>query len=210
MICELINISKSFKDKIIFDKFSLKIEKGDYVCITGQSGSGKSTLLNIIGLLDSPDKGIINICGKNNVKSNSKQSQILLRNNIGFLFQNFGLIDDKTVGYNLDLVCKNSSIPKKQWKIKQEKLLLDLKLNISLSEKVYNLSGGEQQRVALGRILLKDSELILADEPTGSLDYLNRNLVLEILEQLNKAGKTIIIVTHDSYIVDKCSNVIRL
>lgn len=210
MICELINISKSFKGKVIFDEFSLRIEKGDYVCITGQSGSGKSTLLNIIGLLDNPDKGIINICGKNNVKSNSKQSQKLLRNNIGFLFQNFGLIDDKTVGYNLDLVCKNSSIPKEQWKSKQEKILLDLKLNISLSEKVYNLSGGEQQRVALGRILLKDSELILADEPTGSLDYLNRNLVLEILEQLNKAGKTIIIVTHDSYIVDNCSNVINI
>lgn len=209
-ICELLNISKSFKSKNIFDNFSLKIEEGDFVCITGESGTGKSTLLNMIGLLESPDKGMINLCGYNDVKISSKIAQQILRNKIGFLFQNFGLIDDKSVGDNLDIVCKNTSIPKTKWKHKQEEILQELQLNVSLTQKVYNLSGGEQQRVALARLLLKNCEIILADEPTGSLDVSNRNLVLDILDRLNQAGKTIIIVTHDPYIVNRYKNIIKL
>lgn len=209
-ICELHNISKSFKTKKIFDNFSLSIKKNEQVCITGESGSGKSTLLNIIGLLDSPDNGTVNICGVQNVQANSKKSQILLRNKIGFLFQNFGLIDDKTIGYNLDIACKNSKIPKKKWKEKQIEVLNDLKLKLPLNENIYNLSGGEQQRIAMARILLKDCDIILADEPTGSLDVLNRDIVLNILDKLNDKGKTILIVTHDPYIVSKSHRVINL
>lgn len=209
-ICELHNISKSFKTKKIFDNFSLSIKKNEQVCITGESGSGKSTLLNIIGLLDSPDNGTVNICGVQNVKANSKKSQILLRNKIGFLFQNFGLIDDKTIGYNLDISCKNSKIPQKKWKEKQIEVLNDLKLKLPLNENIYNLSGGEQQRIAMARILLKDCDIILADEPTGSLDVLNRDIVLNILDKLNDKGKTILIVTHDPYIVSKSHRVINL
>lgn len=210
IICNLNNITKSFKEKKILNQLSLTIEQGDFVCITGKSGAGKSTLLNIIGLLESPDEGEISLCGHKNVKVNSKIAQQLLRDKIGFLFQNFGLIDDETVGYNLDLVCEKTKIPKKQWKHKQEKVLKDLELDIPLSQKVYKLSGGEQQRIALARLVLKKCEIILADEPTGSLDVANRNIVLEILEKLNTAGKTIIIVTHDPYIVNKYSKVITL
>ncbi|SHJ74294.1 ATP-binding cassette domain-containing protein, partial [Paramaledivibacter caminithermalis] len=145
-ICELHNISKSFGKKTIFDDFSLMIEQGDQICITGKSGSGKSTLLNIMGLLENPDTGTINVCGATDVKANSRQAQHLLRTKIGFLFQNFALIDDKSVSYNLDIACINSKIPRSKWNDKKTKLLKDLQLNISLKEKVYNLSGGEQQR----------------------------------------------------------------
>lgn len=210
VICELSNISKSFKDKNIFNNFSLKIEKGSFLCVTGKSGSGKSTFLNILGLLENVDSGTINICGYNDVKPSTKNAQDILRNKIGFLFQNLGLIDDKSVGYNLDLVCKNTSIPKSKWKQKQEEVLKGLQLNISLSQKIYNLSGGEQQRVALARLLLKNCEIILADEPTGSLDVANRDLVLDVLDKLNQEGKTIIMVTHDPYIVSRYRNTIWL
>lgn len=210
VICSLNNVTKSFKEKKIFEHLSLTIEQGDFWCITGKSGSGKSTLLNLIGLLESPDEGEISLCGYENVKTNSKIAQQLLRDKIGFLFQNFGLIDDKTVGYNLDLVCQKTKIPKSQWKHQQEKILKNLELDIPLSQKIYKLSGGEQQRIALARLLLRNCEIILADEPTGSLDVTNRNIVLEILEKLNASGKTIIMVTHDPYIVNRYSNVITL
>ena len=110
----------------------------------------------------------------------------------------------------MDLVCKNTSIPKSKWKQKQEEVLKGLQLNISLSQKIYNLSGGEQQRVALARLLLKNCEIILADEPTGSLDVANRDLVLDVLDKLNQEGKTIIMVTHDPYIVSRYRNTIWL
>lgn len=209
-ICELHDVSKSFGKKIIFDDFSLLIKQGEQICITGKSGSGKSTLLNIMGLLENPDSGIINICGATNVKANSRQAQHLLRTKIGFLFQNFALIDDKSVNYNLDIACINLKLPKSKWNEKKIEVLKDLQLDISLQEKVYNLSGGEQQRLALGRILLKNCDLILADEPTGSLDIFNRDKTLDILSQLNNEGKTIVLISHDPYIVSKCHRVIEL
>ncbi|SHK31786.1 ATP-binding cassette domain-containing protein, partial [Paramaledivibacter caminithermalis] len=162
------------------------------------------------GLLENPDTGTINVCGATDVKANSRQAQHLLRTKIGFLFQNFALIDDKSVSYNLDIACINSKIPRSKWNDKKTKLLKDLQLNISLKEKVYNLSGGEQQRLALARILLKNCDLIFADEPTGSLDISNRDIILDILSQLNRKGKTIVLVSHDSYIVNNSRRVVEL
>lgn len=209
-ICELHGISKSFGKKTIFNDFSLKIEQGDQICITGKSGSGKSTLLNIMGLLEKADSGTINMCGVKDVKANSRQAQNLLRTKIGFLFQNFALIDDKSVDYNLDIACINSKVPKSKWHNKKLELLKELQLDISLKDKVYNLSGGEQQRLALARILLKNCEVIFADEPTGSLDIYNRDITLDILSKLNRDGKTIIMVSHDPYIVNKSRKVVEL
>lgn len=209
-ICELHNINKCFGEKIIFDKYNLDIKQGEQICITGKSGSGKSTLLNIMGLLEKPDNGTINICGKTDVKVNSRQAQNLLRRKIGFLFQNFALINDKSVSYNLDIACINSKMPKSKWNNKKIKILRDLQLDVSLKEKVYNLSGGEQQRIALARILLKNCDFILADEPTGSLDISNRDITLDILSELNRKGKTIVLVSHDPYIVNNSSRVVYL
>ncbi len=209
-ICELHSISKAFGEKVIFEDFSLTIEQGDQICISGKSGSGKSTLLNIMGLLESPDAGTVNVCGITDVKANSRQARHLLRTKIGFLFQNFALIDDKSVGYNLDIACVNSKIPKSKWNDRKTELLKDLQLDISLKEKVYKLSGGEQQRLALARILLKNCGLIFADEPTGSLDIANRDITLDILLRLNRTGKTVVLVSHDPYIVNKSRRVVEL
>ncbi|WP_152598501.1 ATP-binding cassette domain-containing protein [Heyndrickxia coagulans] len=141
------------------------------------------------------------------VKPNSHTAQKLLRHKIGFLFQNFALIDDKSVNYNLDLAC----VDKKRWdKNSKTQLLEKLQLDVSLNKKVYHLSGGEQQRLALARLIMKDCDFILADEPTGSLDQTNRNTVLDILSQLNHNGKTIVIVSHDPFVMERCQRVVNL
>ena len=180
----------------------MEIEEGDFVCISGESGKGKSTLLNMIGLLDMPDSGNIIINGKKNVKFSSKDGRELMKNKISYIFQNFGLVDDQTVEYNLKISGKFSGKNKKN---DLENALERVGLNKNmLNQKIFTLSGGEQQRVALARIYLKDSDMILADEPTGSLDANNRNKVMEILKDLNNSGKTVVIVTHDEEVV-KCA-----
>lgn len=205
--CELLNVNKSFENKHILKDFSLEVNQGELICISGQSGAGKSTLIHIIGLLEKTDTGVINVCGQKNLKPNSRQAKRLLRHNIGFLFQNFALIDDKSVGYNLNIgFVKKGRLDKK----KKLELLKDLELDVTLDDKVFQLSGGEQQRLAIARLLVKDCDLILADEPTGSLDAANRAKVLDILMRLNQAGKTIIIVSHDPYVMNRCNRVIHL
>lgn len=209
-IIELSNINKTYKQKQLFHDFSLKIEQGEFICITGESGSGKSTLLNIIGLLEQPDQGVVNICGIKDVKMNSKISKQLLREKIGFLFQNYALVDDQSISYNLDIACKNLKYTKKE-KIEIQKKTLDkLRLESDLNTKIYQLSGGEQQRVALARILIKNCDIILADEPTASLDVINRDMVLDCLKELNQLSKTIIIVSHDPYIIEQAERVLYL
>lgn len=207
MICELRNIQKKFEEKTVFKNFNLSVKQGDFIGITGNSGSGKSTLLNMMGLLESPDEGIINMYDKQNVKPNTRSAQKLLRHKIGFLFQNFALIDDKSVNYNLDIAC----LDKKHWNKTNKMQLLDkLRLDVPLNKKAYHLSGGEQQRLALARLMIKDCDLILADEPTGSLDQTNRNAVLDVLSQLNRDGKTIVVVSHDPFVIEQCQKEIKL
>lgn len=187
------NLCKGFYDKILFDDFNLTIESGDYVTISGESGCGKTTLLNMIGGLEKPDDGEINVFDINIVKR--KNLQKYFAQTVGFVFQNFALVDDKTVMENLNLVRKKN---RSDMSIMQalEKVGLEDKAD----SKVYTLSGGEQQRIALARLMIKKCKLILADEPTGSLDKKNTDIVMKILKQLNDEGKTIVLVTHDENI----------
>ncbi len=208
---ELIDVKKKYDGKTIIDGLNFEIGSGEMVAITGPSGSGKSTILNMIGLLEKPDAGTINLFGKPAPKINSAKSKLLLRNKIAYLFQNYALVDNETTDYNLNIALEYVKADKNQ----KRKMKIDALSKVGLDEtylkkKIYQLSGGEQQRIAVARIILKPCELILADEPTGSLDAQNRNEIMKILQQLNKSGKTIIIVTHDEYVAGQCSRKIEL
>lgn len=201
-------IHKQYHDHVIFDDFSMEIEQGSFVAIQGASGSGKSTLLNMIGLLDSPDKGNIVIFDKKNVKPFSRQANKLLKAKIGYLFQNFALIDNKSVYYNLYLSIDHFSFPDKKERIL--KALEDVGLKGFENKKICECSGGEQQRVALARLLIKPCQLILADEPTGSLDSVNKKVVFKILKKMQSQGKTIVIVSHDEELVERADRIINI
>lgn len=200
---EIKNLCKSFGDNIIFKDFNVTINDGEYVVFAGKSGCGKTTLLNMIGALEKPDSGKIIVNGIDiGIKRKQKE---YFRSTVGFLFQNFALIENKTVRQNLDLVQK---------KYRSEVTISQALNAVGIAGKedtaVYKLSGGEQQRVALARLMIKKCDIILADEPTGSLDTDNAKSVVSILKQLNSQGKTIILVTHDERIMADCERVIKL
>ena len=208
MEIELKNISKKYENKQVLDNFNLVVNKGEMMAITGQSGTGKSTLLNIVGLLEEPDSGDVIIQGIENAWKSEKKQIELFRYTIGYLFQNYALIDNETVGKNLDVALEYVKLPNKEDKKKE--VLEKVGLLDKLNSKIYQLSGGEQQRIALARLMLKKNDIILADEPTGSLDEVNRDQVLSILKSLNNEGKTILIVTHDPEVSKICTNVVTL
>ncbi|MCC2248888.1 putative bacteriocin export ABC transporter [Virgibacillus sp. AGTR] len=202
------NMNKKFNEKSIFEDFNLEINSGEFVGIIGKSGKGKTTLLNIIGTLEEADSGIVKVMGKDIHKKRIKR--YLLRHHLGFIFQNYALIDNASVNDNLELALKHKKISKKE---KMESITLVLEevgLNNYSKEKVHTLSGGEQQRIAIARLLLKDPDIILADEPTGSLDNENRDIIVSLFKNLYKQGKTIIMVTHDKDLAHHFSKVIQL
>lgn len=209
-ICELINVSKSYADHVVLDNISMAVCEGEMIAITGRSGSGKTTILNIMGLLENPDNGVIRLFDEKSPRIGSVRANKLLRTRLSYLFQNCALIDDATVDYNLEIPLIYSNKTRREKQDLKMAALEKVGLNISLKQKIYELSGGEQQRVAIARILLKPCDLILADEPTGSLDSGNRNEIMRILKELHKAGKTIIIVTHDQYVAEACNGTIKL
>lgn len=203
---EIRQLCKHFDDKEIFNSFDLTIEDGEMVGISGSSGSGKTTLLNILGKLDDDYQGEILIDGKD-IKKISKT--MYLRNSIGYLFQNYALADNLTVSKNLKFAlkyCDDKSDDNRDTALRKVGLDPDKYLN----KKVFSLSGGEQQRVALARLFLKPCNIVLADEPTGSLDIKNRDSILNTLKQMNKDGKTVIIVTHDPYVLTICDKVVNI
>lgn len=203
MIIKLENVKKSFGDNIIFDDLSFEIKRGELVAIIGKSGSGKSTLLNILGGLEKIDSGKITV---DDIDITQKKNLVnYFRTEVGFVFQNFALTENKTVKENLDIIKKNAKSG-----ITIEEALESVGLKDKLNEKVYKLSGGEQQRVSLARVMIKKCNVILADEPTGSLDPENGNKIMDIFKRLNKEGKTVIIVTHDMRIAEQCGRIIEI
>ncbi|PPB08847.1 ABC transporter ATP-binding protein [Brevibacillus laterosporus] len=209
-VCELVDVSKRYQDHLVLEHINLKVYEGEMLAITGKSGSGKTTVLNILGLLENPSGGTVKLFDKSPPRIGSAQANRLLRTKIAYLFQNYALIDDATVEYNLEIPLLYSRKSKKE----KQKLKMDalekVGMDIPLKQKTYGLSGGEQQRVAIARTLLKPCDIILADEPTGSLDIDNRNEIVKLLKGLNNEGKTIIIVTHDQYVAEECDRIIKL
>ncbi|WP_295084813.1 putative bacteriocin export ABC transporter [Ruminococcus sp.] len=203
------NICKKFGNKLIFDNYSLTINQGEFVSIIGESGKGKTTLLNIIGMLERPDAGNVIIKGVNNPFFTQSSGRKLLRNNIIYLFQNNGLVESETVKYNLE-IC-NQSMSKRDMQSQMKEALKNVGLTeTDLKRKIYELSGGEQQRVAIARIYLKPADIILADEPTGSLDHHNRDIIMNLIRNFHKEGKTIVVVTHDKEVAECSQRVIEL
>ena len=185
----LSNINKRFGEKVLFRDYSLHIEAGEFVAIKGESGAGKTTLLNIIGLLETPDSGSVTLCGARNPSFSSRAAVHLRRHKLSYLFQNYGLVDTDTVEANMKLATRFGKAKGKAEKERIADALAQVGLSGYERRKVYTLSGGEQQRVALAKIIAKSPDIILADEPTGSLDERNRSYVMDILKELNRQGK---------------------
>lgn len=202
---EVKELSKKYNSHYIFKNINFEIYRGEMVALIGPSGVGKSTLLNIIGSLESFEEGEVLIDGE---KINHKQNIKLLRDKFGFLFQNYALIDQETVSKNLDIALKFAKNINKE-ELKQQ-VMRKVGLMDKMNNRIYELSGGEQQRVALARLMLKPCEVILADEPTGALDSENRDMVLGFLKELNQEGKTLLVVTHDPYVAEFCDRKIEL
>lgn len=200
---------KKYGNKVIFEKFNLEIAEGEFVVITGASGSGKTTLLNIIGLLDTMDSGKFELLHITDPSIDEKSGRELLRTRISYIFQNFALVDSKSVMYNLMIPL--NIIPKIN-RAEKKKRIAQVLEEVGLAgyerKKVYELSGGEQQRVSFAMAILKNPDLILADEPTGSLDIQNRDCIMELFVKLHQQGKTVIIVTHDPEISHYADRVI--
>ncbi|WP_102401091.1 ABC transporter ATP-binding protein [Haloimpatiens massiliensis] len=197
------NLNKKFDDKIVFSNLNLEIEDGEFIILGGPSGCGKTTLLNMIGAIEKFDSGEIIVDG---IDIKNKRNHLnYFRKKIGFLFQNFALVDNKTVKENLKIISKDCKT-----NLSMEEALRIVGLKDKLNKKVYTLSGGEQQRVAIARLMLKKCDVILADEPTGSLDRKNAEAVINILKELNTQGKTIVLVTHDEYIKKQGNRVVNL
>lgn len=210
MVIEIKNLKKKFKNFILFKDLNLKIESGLITCIYGASGCGKTTLLDIIGQIQDFDAGEVLYDGKT---IRGKREKIkFLREKVGFVFQDYGLIENEIVKQNLQLM----------YCVKKNKNLLNdinpilKKLNLDegfLNRKIYGMSGGEQQRITIAKILLKNPDIILADEPTASLDEENKKIVLNFFKDYSKQGKTIIIVSHEKDIAkfsDVCINLEEL
>ena len=189
------NVNKSFGAHHVLKDVNLNINEGDFICIFGKSGGGKTTLLNIIGTLESYDSVDMSSFAKLNPIKKKKDCELLRRNNIAYLFQNFALVEKMTVEENMKLAVKYNKAKNKKELI--QNALDKMGVGDKLKSKVYELSGGEQQRVAIARNMVKPFDIMLADEPTGSLDDENKSIVIDTLLTLNKEGKTIVVVSHD-------------
>lgn len=216
MLVELSHLKKIYHEKkknacTVLKDVSLQIETGEMIAIMGKSGSGKSTLLNILGCLDTQTAGCYLLDGES-VGQMDWDTRALIRNRrIGFVMQDFGLIEYQTVWDNLLIPLYFNETVRRQ---DMRQLCLDALRQTGMEgrggEKVSTLSGGEKQRVAIARALINSPSLILADEPTGALDQENTDKILALLQQLHHAGRTIVIVTHDQQVADACDKTYKL
>lgn len=195
-----VDLTKIFRTEEIetsaLDKVNLHIKQGEFVAIMGPSGCGKSTLLNIVGLLDNPTSGQYFFDGQEVGSLKERHRTLLRKGKIGFVFQSFNLIDELNVYENVELPLIYLKMSARERREKVEKVLEQMKIGHRRKHFPQQLSGGQQQRVAIARAVVAEPKLILADEPTGNLDSKNGIEVMNLLSELNKAGTTIVMVTH--------------
>jgi putative ABC transport system ATP-binding protein len=191
-------------------EIDLEVEPGEFLAIVGPSGSGKSTLMNLIGCLDRPSGGEYHLDGDEVSKLNDDELAHIRNKKIGFVFQTFNLLPRTNCLHNVELPLLYSNVARRE----RERKALEMLTRVGLAERVYHnpneLSGGERQRVAIARALVNDPAIVLADEPTGNLDSRTGTEIMAILTELNKEGKTIVLVTHERYIADYSHRIITL
>ena len=213
-IIKLRNISKNYfidKEKLqVLKNINLTVENGDFLAITGESGSGKSTLMNILGFLDTPDTGDYFFNNEKSGNFSNRKLSKLRGRKIGFIFQSFHLLPNLTAYQNVELPLIYNKVPKSKRRTLCTTALKRVGLLNRSNHKPNQLSGGQKQRVAIARAIALSPPLILADEPTGNLDPISSNEILDILQTLNNEGTTVIIITHDISIANKAKKQIKV
>lgn len=213
-LISLTNIVKKYpmgqSENTVLKRISLGIQKEDMIAIVGASGSGKSTLMNIIGLLDKPDQGDYLLDGKNVAGLSSDQLANLRNQHIGFVFQQFNLLPRFSAEQNIALPLTYRNLPTKQIKDRVNQVLQRVGMESFANHRPTQLSGGQQQRIAIARALVGEPRVILADEPTGSLDSKTGKDIMDLFLALHAEGRTIILVTHDKQVADLCNKRITL
>jgi len=211
---ELHDLSKVYRtmdvETTALNHVNLEIDEGEFIAIMGPSGCGKSTLLNILGMLDTPNSGDYKFLGEDVAKRSERELANVRKQNIGFIFQSFNLIDELSVAENVALPLLYQKIPAKERDECVQQVLERVNIAHRADHRPQQLSGGQQQRVAVARAVVANPKLILADEPTGNLDTTNGEEVLELLGQLNRDGTTIIMVTHDQGHADHAGRVVQM
>lgn len=197
-------------ETVALNGVNLEIEQGDFVAIMGPSGCGKSTLLNIIGMLDNPSDGDYFFFDENIAGYYESQRSAIRKENIGFIFQNFNLIDELSVAENIELALLYHNMPSAERKVRVSRVMDRMGIAHRANHMPGQLSGGQQQRVAVARAVVGDQPLILADEPTGNLDSVHGQEVMELLRSLNKEGTTIVMVTHSAAHSDYAHRTVNL
>ena len=202
------HLAKSFGERTVFQDINLQFTAGKVYALIGNSGCGKTTLLNILAKLEPYDKGSISYRGQ---ELKQIKPHHFFKNELGYLFQNFGLLENETVAANLELGLIGQKLTKQEKKQREEEVLEKVGLDyLTLDQKIYELSGGEAQRVALAKVILKDPPLILADELTAALDPETSQEIMNLLLSLKKPDRLMIIATHNPAIWEKADEVIRL
>ncbi len=208
------NLTRIFRteevETIALNGVNIEVEDGEFIAIMGPSGCGKSTLLNILGLLDSPTEGKYWLNNEEVGHLKERERTAYRKGRIGFVFQNFNLIDELTVEENVDLQLKYIGVGKAERKERVLEILRKVKLSHRAKHYPHQLSGGQQQRVAIARAVVGKPSIILADEPTGNLDSKNGMEVMQLLSELNEEGTTIVMVTHSKHDATYASRIINL
>lgn len=213
-IIEIKGVKKSYGKEnslvLALQGIDLVIDKGEMIAIMGPSGSGKSTLLNILGFLDKPTEGEYIFEGENTQGFKDSRLAKLRNKHIGFVVQNFALIDDYTVYQNIKIPLDYMRVPRKKKKQIIDSLLEKMGISDKKDKLPKELSGGQNQRVAIARSLANSPDIIMADEPTGALDTKTGEDIMNLFLELNKEGKTVIIITHDQRVANLCKRIIRI
>ncbi|TQN28416.1 putative ABC transport system ATP-binding protein [Haloactinospora alba] len=204
------SLSKSFGDRTLWSGLDLTIQDGEMLALTGPSGAGKSTLLNCLGLLEPADGGRILIDGQDILRFGMARRRRFRRDVLGYLFQSYALVENATVADNLDIATRVRRPLLSRHRPDYRKALERVGLEGRERETIHHLSGGEQQRVGLARLMVKEPALILADEPTGALDKDNADLVVEVLRDMSRAGCTVVLATHDDRVRDGCDTSVTI